>query len=294
MSDMREFPHGLTVIGGGTMGQGIATAALVAGLPTTLVDVDTAVLERAHATVARRVTRMTGDRAAGLLARLSLSTDLPSAVARTSAVIEAVPEITDLKLGIFAQLAGTAPAGAVLASNTSTMSIARLADACAGSGRVVGMHFFNPAHKMPLVEVVTAPSTTPETARDAVTLATILGKDPITVRDVPGFVTSRLGLLLGTEAMRMVQEGIAPAADIDKAMRLGYGHPMGPLELADLVGLDVRLNNLKSMQLRTDATQYQVPDILRRLVDGGHLGKKTGSGFYQYDADGRPLSAGRP
>ncbi|MEO7126610.1 MAG: 3-hydroxyacyl-CoA dehydrogenase family protein [Nakamurella sp.] len=293
MTDELSLRGGVVVIGGGTMGQGIATAALMSGLSTTVVDVDGAMLQRAEATIARRIRRARDKDAATVLAGLTLSTDMLSAVADAAVVIEAVPEIVELKISIFAQLADAARATALLVSNTSTMSITRLADAAAGSGRVIGMHFFNPAHKMPLVEVVTASSTTPLTVRDALALATALGKDPILVKDVPGFVTSRLGLLLGSEAMRMVEEGVAPAADIDKAMRLGYGHPMGPLELADLVGLDVRLNNLKSMQQRSDATQYRVPRILQRLVDDGNLGKKTKSGFYRYDTDGHPILPGR-
>jgi 3-hydroxybutyryl-CoA dehydrogenase len=156
------------------------------------------------------------------------------------------------------------------------------------------MHFFNPAHKMPLVEVVVGDDTS-ETARDrAVGLAHTLGKDPVVVRDVPGFVTSRLGLLLGTEAMRMVEEGVATAADVDKAMRLGYRHPMGPLELADLVGLDARLNNLRSMHERSGNDAYRPPAILVELVRDGHLGRKSGRGFFSYDEAGNTVKgAGR-
>jgi 3-hydroxybutyryl-CoA dehydrogenase len=152
--------------------------------------------------------------------------------------------------------------------------------------------FFNPAHKMPLVEVVVGDRTT-DAARDAaVALARRLGKDPVVVRDVPGFVTSRLGLLLGTEAMRMVEEGVASAADIDKAMRLGYGHPLGPLQLADLVGLDARLNNLRSVQERSGSDSYRPPAVLQTLVQQGHLGRKSGRGFYAYDEQGRMVEDG--
>jgi len=293
MSGDGVFTGAVTVIGGGTMGQGIATATLTAGLPTTVVDVDTAALERTRATIARRVERVSASEAARVLAGLTLSAELESAVSEADAVIEAVPEIVDLKLDIFRRLAQAASATALLVSNTSTISISRLAAACGGSVRVIGMHFFNPVHKMRLVEIVTAKTSSESTLRDALDLASTLGKDPIVVRDVPGFVTSRLGLLLGTEAMHMVEEGVAPAGDIDKAMRLGYGHPMGPLELADLVGLDVRLNNLRSMCQRSDLPQYQAPKILEQLVESGKLGKKTGSGFYQYDADGRIIAPER-
>jgi 3-hydroxybutyryl-CoA dehydrogenase len=151
------------------------------------------------------------------------------------------------------------------------------------------MHFFNPVHRMALVEIVVGEATGEDAVADARALAERLGKDPVVVRDAPGFVTSRLGLLLGNEAMRMLEEGVASAQDIDKAMRLGYRHPMGPLELADLVGLDARLNNLRSMQEQSGRDDYRPPPILERLVAAGRLGRKSGSGFYRYAADGSVL-----
>jgi 3-hydroxybutyryl-CoA dehydrogenase len=274
----------LTILGAGTMGRGIAIAALDAGLEVTLVDVDPEVLDAARERIEGYFDRHPREDASDRPARgtLRTETDLETAVGDADAVIEAVPEILDLKLEIFGRLKA-APTGTLLVSNTSTMSIGRLADAAGGSSQVVGMHFFNPAHKMPLVEVIVADRTS-ETARDrAVTLARTLGKDPVVVRDVPGFVTSRLGLLLGTEAMRMVEEGVATAADIDTAMKLGYRHPMGPLELADLVGLDARLNNLRSMHERSGNDAYLPPAILVELVRDGHLGRKSGRGFFSYD-----------
>jgi 3-hydroxybutyryl-CoA dehydrogenase len=280
------FAGQVAILGAGTMGQGIATACVNAGLATVVADIDPAALERARAGVARRAARRDGADAAAL-DRLRLTVDLEDAVAHAAAVIEAVPEVAELKYDIFRRLSAAAPDDAVLASNTSTMSISRLAQASTNPSRVIGMHFFNPAHRMPLVELVTGRETDPATLRDALDLARTLGKEPIVVRDVPGFVTSRLGLLLGTEAMRMVEENVAAPGDIDKAMRLGYGHPMGPLELADLVGLDARLNNLRSMFERSGAEQYRPPAILERLVAQGRLGRKTGSGFYTYDDAGR-------
>jgi 3-hydroxybutyryl-CoA dehydrogenase len=274
----------LTILGAGTMGRGIAIAALDAGLEVTLVDVDPEVLDAARERIEGYFDRHPREDASDRPARgtLRTETDLETAVGDADAVIEAVPEILDVKLEIFGRLKA-APTGTLLVSNTSTMSIGRLADAAGGSSQVVGMHFFNPAHKMPLVEVIVADRTS-ETARDrAVTLARTLGKDPVVVRDVPGFVTSRLGLLLGTEAMRMVEEGVATAADIDTAMKLGYRHPMGPLELADLVGLDARLNNLRSMHERSGNDAYLPPAILVELVRDGHLGRKSGRGFFSYD-----------
>jgi 3-hydroxybutyryl-CoA dehydrogenase len=200
-----------------------------------------------------------------------------------------VPEVESIKLDVFGTLATAAPEDALLATNTSTMSVSRLAEACGGSGRVVGMHFFNPAHRMALVEIVVGDGTTDRTVADARAFAEALGKQPVVVRDVPGFVTSRLGLLLGNEAMRIVQDGVASAEDVDKAMRLGYGHPMGPLELADLVGLDARRNNLRSMSGRTGSAAYQPPEILDRLVAEGKLGRKSGEGFYRYDETGHRI-----
>ena len=268
----------IVVIGGGTMGRGIAIAALGAGLDVVLVDVAEQVLESARSRVAGYFERHPGS--AGVL---TTSTDLASSLPAADVVIEAVPEILDLKLDMFRQLKDASP-GTLLVSNTSTMSISTISEACGGSSRVVGMHFFNPAHRMPLVEVIVGDHTDDASRDRAVRLAQQLGKDPIVVRDIPGFVTSRLGLLLGTEAMRMVEEGVASAADIDKAMKLGYGHPMGPLELADLVGLDARLNNLRSMHERTGNDLYDPPALLVELVDQGHLGKKSGRGFFDYAA----------
>jgi 3-hydroxybutyryl-CoA dehydrogenase len=275
----------IAVLGGGTMGRGIASVALASGLETTVTDVSEEALDRARSAIAERLER---DGAPDRLHALRLSTDLETAVAGATAVIEAVPEVVHLKLDVFARLRAAAPPDALLATNTSTMSVARLAEACGGAARVIGMHFFNPVHRMALVEIVVAPTTSEATVEDARALAATLGKEPIVVKDVPGFVTSRLGLLLGNEAMRMVQDGVASAADIDKAMRLGYRHPMGPLELADLVGLDARLNNARSMYEQSGLEQYRPPAVLERLVAAGHLGRKSGVGFYRYE-DGKPV-----
>jgi 3-hydroxybutyryl-CoA dehydrogenase len=277
----------VSVLGAGTMGRGIAIAALDAGLAVTLVDVDQAVLDAASERISGYFSRHPRDEASEGPARgeLRTETDIERSLEGADVVIEAVPEILELKLEIFGRFKAASDE-TLLVSNTSTMSIGTLAEACGGSPNVVGMHFFNPAHKMPLVEVITADSTS-DAARDrAVALARTLGKDPVVVRDVPGFVTSRLGLLLGSEAMKLVEEGVATAADVDKAMKLGYRHPMGPLELADLVGLDARLNNLRSMHERSGDDAYAPPAILVDLVERGHLGRKSGRGFFTYDEDG--------
>jgi len=280
----------ITVIGGGTMGRGIVAVALERGFASTVVDVDAPALEAARAAIERRLQRdLDGAQSSERLRSLDLQTDLDIAVAGASAVVEAVPELADLKLDVFRRLAAAAPPEALLATNTSTMSVSQLAEACGSSPRVIGMHFFNPVHRMALVEIVVARTTSEATVDDARAFAAALGKDPIVVKDEPGFVTSRLGLLLGNEAMRMVEHGVASPADIDKAMRLGYGHPMGPLELADLVGLDARLNNVRSMYDQSGLDQYRPPAVLERLVGRGRLGRKTGSGFYRYGDDGEPL-----
>jgi 3-hydroxybutyryl-CoA dehydrogenase len=277
----------VVVIGAGTMGRGIAIACVTAGFPTTIVDVDAAVLAAARDAATTSIAKR--DPEVDVDALLSTSDDLERAVKGAGAVIEAVPEILPLKLDIFDRLGRFAEPDALLASNTSTMSVTRLAGACARPERVVGMHFFNPAHRMPLVEVIHGSLTAWPAVEDAVTLARRLGKEPVVVRDVPGFVTSRLGLLLGNEAMRLVEERVASADDVDKAMRLGYRHPMGPLELADLVGLDARLNNVRSMFEQVGNEQYRPPAILEQLVADGHLGRKTGRGFYRYGDDGTNL-----
>jgi 3-hydroxybutyryl-CoA dehydrogenase len=254
----------LAVIGAGTMGRGIAGVALAAGLETTLVDVDEHVLASARDAIARH----------GDVAALTLSTALVPA----DVVIEAVPEVFDLKADVLRRAQGS-----LLVTNTSTLSITALARACGDPPRLIGMHFFNPVHRMRLVEVIVGEATEPGAVDAALALASTLGKDAVVVRDAPGFVTSRLGLLLGNEAMRMVEDGVASAQDIDKAMRLGYGHPMGPLELADLVGLDARLNNVRSMHAQSGDDRYAPPAILERLVADGRLGRKSGEGFYRYD-----------
>jgi 3-hydroxybutyryl-CoA dehydrogenase len=283
----------VVVIGAGTMGRGIATVAVQAGHDTTIVDTDPAALDRACAEVERRVSR--NARSAEQPAdpgRLRTERELRLAVPAASTIVEAVPEVESIKLGLFRDLAALADPDALIASHTSTMSVSKLAEACANSARVIGMHFFNPVHRMKLVEIVVGDATSPETVADARSLAASFGKEAVLVRDVPGFITSRLGLLLGNEAMRIVEDGAASAADVDKAMRLGYGHPMGPLELADLVGLDARRNNLRSMLARSGDPAYAVPSILDQLVEAGRLGKKSGAGFYDYDGDGRAVLDG--
>jgi len=275
------------VIGAGTMGHGIAQALAVCGVETRLVDVDEAALARGLASVRASLDKgvekgkVAPEARAAALERLSGERDLERAVRGAQAVIEAAPERLELKRSIFARLGEVAERGALLATNTSSLSVTRIAEACAGPERVLGMHFFNPVHAMKLVEVVRAEQTSEEAAQAALELARRMGKEPIDVRDAPGFASSRLGLAIGLEAIRMLEAGVAGAEDIDKAMTLGYGFPMGPLRLTDLVGLDVRLAIAEHLA-RELGPRFEPPQLLRDKVARGELGKKSGRGFYAW------------
>ena len=276
----------VAIIGAGTMGRGIAQAAAQAGYATTLFDAVPGVVARARAdieaTLEKGIARgkVTAGQKAVVLDRLRLETELARAVADAELVVEAIPERLELKRELFRELDALAPATAILGSNTSSLSIADIAEAVECPSRVLGLHFFNPVHLMRLVEIVVAPGTAGEVVEHARAFAESLGKRPIVVRDSPGFATSRLGLVLGLEAMRMLEAGVASAEDIDLAMELGYNHPMGPLKLTDLVGLDVRLAIAEHLARTIDARRFDPPEVLRRLVEEGKLGRKTGEGFY--------------
>ncbi len=278
----------MTVVGAGTMGHGIAYVAAVAGFDVCLTDSRPEALQLARgrlhdllAVAAKRGKIAEPDRTAAL-ARLRAEPELAPAVRDAEVVIEAVLEHLGAKQQLFAEVERLAPPGALLATNTSSLSISAIAAAVQDPSRVIGVHFFNPVHAMQLVEVVTHARAAPATIERAVALARALGKEPIVVQDSPGFVSSRLGLALGLEAMRMLERGVASAEDIDKAMELGYNHPMGPLKLTDVVGLDVRLAIAESLYLALEAPQFQPPQILRDKVARGELGKKTGKGFYTW------------
>jgi 3-hydroxybutyryl-CoA dehydrogenase len=276
----------IAVVGAGTMGRGIAQVAAQAGYRTRLTDVDGAALEaalvRIRAGLARAVELGKLDAAGqeGALARLVTETDLASAAAGADLVIEAVPERLDLKCAVLGTVAAAAP-DAILASNTSSLSIGDIAAQLPDAARVVGMHFFNPVPAMKLCEVVHHAATAPEVVAAARAVAEKMGKTAVVVRDSPGFASSRLGIALGMEAIRMVEEEIASPADIDAAMKLGYGHPMGPLELTDLVGLDVRLAIAEYLADRL-GPRFEPPALLRRMVSEGALGAKAGQGFYRW------------
>jgi 3-hydroxybutyryl-CoA dehydrogenase len=279
----------VSVIGAGTMGRGIAYVSLLAGCDVRLYDAQPGATAQAVRAIgelfAKGVQRGKVSAAdhADSKKRLRADQTLDSAVRGADVVIEAVVEDLSVKQRLFADLERLAPAPALLASNTSSLSIARIAEALQKPERLVGMHFFNPVHAMKLVEVVTHGGNA-NAAQRAMEFARTLGKEPIVVRDSPGFASSRLGVVLGLEAMRMLEQGVASAEDIDKAMELGYNHPMGPLKLTDLVGLDVRLAIAEYLQatLGTGAAQYEPPKILREKVKKGELGRKSGKGFYTW------------
>jgi len=199
--------------------------------------------------------------------------------------IEAVPEALDLKRMVFSELDDLCPARTIFGTNTSSLSITRIAHATGRRDRVIGIHFFNPVAAMPLVEIVRGRETSADTEERTLALARSLGKDTVRVADSPGFATSRLGVALGLEAMRMAEEGVAGPADIDRAMELGYGHRMGPLKTSDLVGLDVRLAIAEALAAELPSDRFQPPEILRTLVAEGLTGKKAGEGFFHWDGD---------
>jgi 3-hydroxybutyryl-CoA dehydrogenase len=273
------------------MGHGIAQVAAVAGFQVRLTDARREALEpalrRVRETLEGGVARgkRTREEAVAAVARVAPVETIAAAVRDADLVIEAVVEDLAVKRAVFADIAAAAPAGATLATNTSSLSVARIADAVTDPGRVLGMHFFNPVHVMRLVEVVRHDRADPRHVERVLDVARAMGKEPIVVRDSPGFASSRLGVVLGLEAMRMVEQGVAAPADIDKAMELGYGHPMGPLRVSDLVGLDVRLAIAEYLHRELESPHYAPPEILRAKVRAGELGKKTGKGFYQWPTE---------
>ncbi len=275
------------VLGAGTMGHGIAQVLAMAGIETRLYDVDASAVERGLGAARENLDKgvAKGKVDPGLrdaaLARLSGTTNLEEAVDAVAFAIEAVPEKLELKQTIFADLGRRLGPQVLLATNTSSLSVTRIAAVTPHPMRVVGMHFFNPVHIMKLVEVVAGDRSSEEAVTAAMDLARRLSKDPIRVKDSPGFATSRLGVLIGLEAIRMLETGVASARDIDKAMTLGYGFPMGPLELTDLVGLDVRLS-IAEYLAKEIGPRFEPPSLLREKVKKGELGKKTGKGFHDW------------
>jgi 3-hydroxybutyryl-CoA dehydrogenase len=287
--------HTIAVLGAGTMGRGIAHVAAAAGFATHLYDTDAAALGKAEAAIHRnlakgvelkKVAPEAAERARGALRLVS---DLAAAVASADLVIESAPESIALKTRLFAEVDRLAPEHALLASNTSALSITEMAAATRRPQRFAGMHFFNPVHVMKLIELVRGLETSPATLEALHAVGVRMGKEMVLVNEAPGFVTSRINALIGNEAFRMLQEGVASAVDIDKALKLGLNHPMGPFEMVDLVGLDVRLSILEFLH-RTLGEAYRPNQLLVQHVRAGRLGRKAGRGVYDYDEKGERIA----
>ena len=275
------------VVGAGTMGGGIAQVAARAGYRTAVFDVAPGAaqrgVERVGESLARAVEkgRCTAEEREQALQRLSVAPDLDAAAADADLIIEAAPESLELKKELFARISRSARAEAILATNTSSLPITAIAAAAKGPERVIGLHFFNPVPAMKLLEIVQGERTHPMVVTVARAVGARLGKEVVAVHDAPGFATSRLGIALAMEAIRMLEEGVASAEEIDRAIELGYGHPMGPLKLTDQVGLDVRLAIAEHLTSEL-GERFRPPQLLRRMVRAGKLGKKSGEGFYKY------------
>jgi 3-hydroxybutyryl-CoA dehydrogenase len=282
---MTDSIRTVAVLGAGTMGQGIAQVCAAAGFATRVFDAATGKAEQAIASIGGQLDRLVGKgkltetQRTAALAALSPATTLAAACKDVDLVIESAPESIELKTKILAEVVEHAPKTALLGSNTSSLSLTELGTRVGAADRTVGLHFFNPPPVMELLEIVRGIGTSDATVERALAFAASIGKTPIVVRDFPGFATSRLGVILGAEAIRMLESGVASAVDIDRAMELGYRHPMGPLKLTDLVGLDVRLAILDHLHKEV-GEQFRAPPLLRQMVRAGKLGKKTGEGFY--------------
>jgi len=275
------------VLGAGTMGHGIAQVLAMQGVQVNLFDVDAEAVQRGLAMVAVNLQKgvdkgkVTEEERDASFERLIGVTTMTDACEGAELVVEAAPEIMEIKLSIFADLGERLGPEVLLATNTSSLPIGEIAASAAHPERVVGMHFFNPVHIMKLLEVVRTDESSDEAVECAMELGRRMGKEPILVSDSPGFASSRLGIVIGLEAIRMLEAGVASAEDIDKAMKLGYGFPMGPLELTDLVGLDVRLSIAEYLHSELGET-FAPPQLLQKKVAAGELGKKSGKGFYDW------------
>lgn len=280
----------IAVLGAGTMGHGIAQVAALAGYLVILRDLDRETLARGVRAIERNIQKgiergkLTEAEIDGAMQRIRGTVHLEETRA-ADLFIEAAPEVLELKQEILRSVEEFASDSFIFASNTSSLSITEIARASNNPERVIGMHFFNPVHIMRLLEIVVGRETSEETLEAAREVGRRMKKEPITVRDVPGFASSRLGVALGLEAMRMLEQGVASARDIDTAMELGYNHPMGPLRLTDLVGLDVRLRIAEYLHHTLGTENFRPPEILRRMVEEGKLGKKSGEGFYRWDGE---------
>ena len=285
----------VAVLGAGTMGRGIAHVAALAGFTTHLYDSLPDALKKAEASIHKNLAKGVElgkvDASAAETARqgLHFQAELPDAVGRADLIIEAVPEDVALKVETFRTVALHCPGTALFASNTSALSITEMAAGTDRPERFAGMHFFNPVHVMRLIELVRGLQTSDETLDALRQVSERMGKEVVLVNEAPGFVTSRINALIGNEAFRMLQEGVASAEDIDKALKLGLNHPMGPFEMVDLVGLDVRLSILEFLH-RSLGEAFRPNQILVQHVRAGRLGRKTGRGVYAYDESGKKIS----
>lgn len=277
----------ITVIGAGTMGRGIAYACCLAGYATKLYDVDDNILNKAVENISSSfrkaadkgiLTSASGEQA---LALLQTTTDLYHAARETDFVIEAVPEKIDLKIGLFRELDGIAPKPAIFATNTSSLSVTEMAGATQRPAQVIGMHFFNPVPLMKLIEIIRGLETSEATLAATQAVSQRMQKETVVINESPGFITTRINAMIGNEAFYMLQEGVASAREIDKALKLGLNHPMGPFELVDLVGLDVRLNILNFLH-QTLGEKFRPCPLLVKYVKAGRLGRKVGKGVYEY------------
>jgi 3-hydroxybutyryl-CoA dehydrogenase len=277
----------IAVLGAGTMGRGIAYAAALGGYRTILEDISPKILETGLAWIRQSFDdgvargKVTPQQKAAALQNLSTASSVESACVAAELIIEAVPEDMQLKIDVFSTLDRCAPPGAILASNTSSLSITEIAAVTSRPEKCIGMHFFNPVPKMKLLELVRAVDTSPDTLDTAREVGRRMGKETVVVRDSPGFITSRINAMIGNEAFYMLEAGIASAEDIDKALKLGLNHPMGPFELVDLVGLDVRLSILEYLH-RTLGEKFRPCPLLEQYVREGRLGRKSGRGVYEY------------
>jgi 3-hydroxybutyryl-CoA dehydrogenase len=278
----------VAVVGAGTMGAGIAQVCAQAGSSVVLQDITDEFVQKGLARIRDFLQKgvdkgkVTAAQRDDVLSRITTTTDRAGACRRAGLVIEAVPEKLELKNELFRELGGVVAPACVLASNTSSLSLGKVFAGVRAPERCVGMHFFNPVPLMKLLEVVRTDKTSAATVDAVVGYGRVLGKEPIIVVDSPGFASSRLGVCLGLEAIRMLESGVASAEDIDKAMVLGYGHPMGPLALTDLVGLDVRLAIADYLAKELQHPGFEAPALMRRMVAEGKLGKKSGQGFFKY------------
>ena len=283
----------VAVIGAGTMGSGIAQVCAQTGWETRLYDAFPDSLEKGMFSIGEfwrnGVSRgkNTEEEVKNWSNKLVAYNDLEGALSGVDIVIEAIPEKIDLKRSIFRKIEALAPENAILATNTSGLRISEIASAVKTPERLVGMHFFNPVPIMKLLEVIKHDLASDDIVREVIEIGEEMGKTTIVVGDIPGFATSRLGVVLGNEAIRMLAEGVASASDIDTAMKLGYRHPMGPLELSDLVGLDVRRDILNNLAESFSDSSYLPHPLLDRLVESGELGKKTGRGIYDWSEEGK-------